>query len=257
MSPSDSKFVWYELMTSDAPAAEAFYSEVVGWRAQDAGLPDRRYTMLFAAETPIGGVMAMPPDVPAAGAHPRWVGYVSTADVDDAAERVQQAGGAIHRAADDIPGVGRFAVVADPQGASFMLFKGTADDQPPQPAPDTAGLVGWHELQASELDSAFAFYASLFGWTKAEAVDMGPMGSYLIFAIAEARVGGMMKKMAQVPQPFWLYYFNVPAIGAAADRVRSNGGQVVAGPHQVPGGSWIVNCIDPQGAVFALVSMQA
>lgn len=65
-----------------------------------------------------------------------------------------------------------------------------------------------------------------------------------------------MTKPANVPTPAWLFYFNVAAIDAAAERVRSGGGQIINGPMEVPGGSWIVQCLDPQGAMFALVAPQ-
>jgi predicted enzyme related to lactoylglutathione lyase len=253
MSNSHGSFVWYDLMSTDAKAAEAFYRGVMGWRAQDAGMPDRSYTILSVGETSVGGMMPLPPEARATGATPVWTGYVAVDDVDAFAARVKQAGGAIHRAPDDIPGVGRFAFVADPQGATFMLFKGLTDARPQPPAPGTPGHPGWRELHAGDWESAFAFYSGLFGWTKADAVDMGAMGIYQLFAIGGVPAGGMMTKTKAVPAPFWLYYFNVDDIEAAAARVKDQAGQVVNGPHQVPGGSWIVQCSDPQGAMFALV----
>jgi predicted enzyme related to lactoylglutathione lyase len=246
-------FVWHDLMTTDTRAAETFYSKVVGWRAQDAGMPDRSYTILHVKEIPIGGLMPVPPEAAAAGAKPVWNGYVGVNDVDAFAKRVTQAGGAVHRGPEDIPGVGRFAVVADPHGASFILFKGSTDAQPQPPAPGTPGHIGWHELYAGNLEQAFAFYSGLFGWTKTEAVDMGPMGIYQTFATDSAPVGGMMTKPDAIPAPMWLYYFNVDDIEAAAARVKDSGGRVLNGPLQVPGGSWIVQCSDPQDAMFALV----
>src|ERR1700719_1905018 len=159
MPNSRNNFVWYDLMTTDTKAAEAFYSSVVGWRAQDAGMPDRSYTILHVKETPIGGLMPIPKEASAAGARPIWNGYVAVDDVDALAKRVTQAGGAVHRGPEDIPGVGRFAVVADPHGASFMLFKGATDAQPQPPAPGTPGHIGWHELYAGNLEQALAFYS--------------------------------------------------------------------------------------------------
>jgi hypothetical protein len=109
-------------------------------------------------------------------------------------------------------------------------------------------------LHAGDGASAFAFYSGLFGWTKAEAVDMGPMGIYQTFASGGAAIGGMMTKMPDAPAPFWLYYFNVDAIDAAVARAKDSGGSIVLEPHQVPGGSWIAQCLDPQGALFAMVA---
>jgi predicted enzyme related to lactoylglutathione lyase len=201
----------------------------------------------------VAGLMRIPEAARAAGARPAWTGYIGVDDVDAYAARVKAAGGTIHHPCEDIPGVGRFAVVGDPQGAVFILFKGSTDEPPAPLAPDAPGRVSWHELHAGDLDSAFAFYAGLFGWTKAEAVDMGPMGVYQTFATGGAPVGGMMTRTPQTPMPFWLYYFNVEAVDAAIARVNAGGGRVVNGPHQVPGGSWIAQCFDPQGAMFAIV----
>ena len=253
MPNSRNNFVWYDLMTTDSKAAEAFYSSVVGWRAQDAGMPDRSYTILHVKETPVGGLMPLPKEAGAAGARPIWNGYVAVDDVDAVAKRVAQASGTVHRGPEDIPGVGRFAVVADPHGASFMLFKGATDAQPQPPAPGTPGHIGWHELHAGNGEKAFAFYSGLFGWSKADAMDMGPMGVYQIFATDSAPVGGMMTKTESFPAAMWLYYFNVDDIEAAATRVKDHRGKVLNGPMEVPGGSWIIQCSDPQGAMFALV----
>ena len=125
---------------------------------------------------------------------------------------------------------------------------------PASVAPGGPGHVGSHELYASDWESAFAFYAGQFGWTKATSVDMGPMGTYQLFAAGGDPIGGMMTKPQSMPSPAWQYYFNVGEIDAAVARVTSNGGQVLHGPHEVPGGSWIVQAMDPQGAMFALVA---
>ncbi|HEY2137243.1 MAG TPA: VOC family protein, partial [Xanthobacteraceae bacterium] len=178
-------------------------------------------------------------------------GYVGVDDVDAGAALAKQAGGAIRHGPDDIPGVGRFATVTDPHGASITLFKGTSETPPPTAG--TPGDVGWRELHAGDLAGDLPFYERLFGWTKAEAFDMGPMGTYQLFAIGGVPSGGMMTKTKELPLPLWLYYFNVDDIDAATARVKDHGGQVLFGPQDVPGGSWIVQCRDPQGAMFALL----
>jgi predicted enzyme related to lactoylglutathione lyase len=169
-------------------------------------------------------------------------------------ERVTQAGGSLHRAAENIPGVGRFAFVHDPQDAHFVLFTPAAGSRPPSSPGPTPGQVGWRELLASDREAAFAFYANLFGWTKANAVDMGPMGLYQLFAAGGPDIGGIMTKPPAVPHAFWTYYFIVEAIDAATARVTEAGGRIVNGPHEVPGGSWIAQAFDPQGAFFAMVA---
>jgi predicted enzyme related to lactoylglutathione lyase len=246
-------FIWFDLMTADPAAAARFYGAVIGWTAAPAGPPGLNYTMLRAAEAGIGGIVAIAPDAGADQPRPQpgWLGYISTADVDAAAARITAAGGAIHHQPEDIPGIGRFAVAADPQGAVFILFHGMGAAPPPPPG-GTLGHIGWHELTTSDQAAAFAFYAGLFGWTKTDAIDMGPMGTYQLFATGGPAVGGMLMRPA-IP-PHWLFYINVDAIDAAVARTTAAGGHLVNGPHPVPGGSWIAHCKDPEGALFAMVS---
>src|SRR5277367_6723231 len=148
MAGTQSPFVWYELMSSDVAAAKAFYSKVVGWSAQDVPMPGMTYTLLRVGDTQIGGLMALPAEANDAGMKPGWVGYLGVDDVDAAAAKVKRLGGKIHGLPTDIPNVGRFAMVADPQGAAFNLFK------PSQPGERTVsnapGHIGWHELHASD-----------------------------------------------------------------------------------------------------------
>jgi len=249
---SRKNFFWYELMTTDMKAAEAFYTKVVGWRAETwpGAMP---YTIVNAADKGVGGIMTLPDEAAQMGVPPCWVGYIKTDNVDAATKGIVAAGGSVKRPPTDIPEVGRFSVVADPQGAIFNLLQPNGPDQPPV-AEGTPGHVGWHELYAADWKADFEFYASEFGWTKAEALDMGAMGTYQLFAAGDKTVGGMMDKPAALPASFWLFYFNVPAIDAAAERVTAGGGSVMMGPHQVPTGQWILQCKDPQGAMFALVA---
>lgn len=247
-----SSFFWYELMTTDVAGAEAFYKNVVGWSSEPFAGTD--YTVFNAGERSVAGLMLLPDEAKAMGTPPCWVGYIHAKDVDAATTGVKKAGGTVHREPSDIPGVGRFSVVADPQGAAFMLMSPMGPDQPPVPL-STPGHVGWHELYAGEYKSAFDFYAQQFGWTKVREFDMGEMGIYLIFAAGgEQGIGGMMTKPPQVPVPAWQFYFNVTDIQAGAKRITDNGGTITFGPMEVPDGSWVVNAQDPQGAHFALLA---
>ena len=228
MSESVKKFVWYDLMTPDIKAAEAFYGKVVGWGATDTGMTGNPYHIFSMGKTMVAGVMPVPPDM--AGAPPIWMGYIGVDDVDAYAKRIVDRGGKVYRGPVDIPnGVGRFAVVADPHGVGFAIFTPGAGEPPADGANDP-GRIGWHELHAGDLETAWSFYSGLFGWTKSDTFDMGPMGTYQIFATGGNPAGGMMTKMPQSPQPFWLFYFNVDGIDAATERIKEAGGQVVNGP---------------------------
>jgi predicted enzyme related to lactoylglutathione lyase len=256
MSDRHGRFVWYELMTTDTAAAKSFYGEVIGWGAEP-GPPGMDYTLFTAADTMVAGLMDLPADARAMGSPPSWICYVAVDDVDSAAERMTRLGGKVHVPPRDIPDVGRFAVVADPQAAVIALFK-SSDPVPEQPAGlGTPGHIGWNELVAADWEAAFPVYADLFGWQKAEAVDIGAMGTYQLFAIGGQTLGGMFTKPPTVPVPFWLPYFNVGDIDAAAGRVTAGGGRILNGPMQVPGGPWIVQGLDPQGAAFALLGTRA
>jgi hypothetical protein len=252
---SRGKFIWYDLMTTDTKAGAKFYSDVIGWTTQEHPMQGGgSYTILSKGPLMVGGLMAIPEEMRAQGVPPCWSGYVSTDDVDAEVKRVEAAGGSIKRPPTDIPNVGRFAVVADPGGAVFLLFKPNTTEDPKPVAAMTPGHVGWHELMAGDLDREFKFYASLFGWTKDKAHDMGPIGIYQTFATGGLPCGGMMKAPAQISQPFWGYYISVDSVHAAADRAVTRGAQIVNGPMEVPGGAWIVQARDPQGAYFAMVS---
>jgi predicted enzyme related to lactoylglutathione lyase len=251
------KFVWYDVMTTDTKAAAKFYSDVIGWSAQEHPTADGgTYTVFSKGPAMVAGLMAIPEAMRAEGVPPCWSGYVSSDDVDADARRVAASGGAIRRPPTDIPNVGRFAVAADPGGAQFLLFKPNPTEEPKPAAPMTPGHIGWHELIAGDLDREFSFYSRLFGWTKDRAHDMGPMGTYQMFAAGGAPCGGMMKACAQAPHPSWTYYIAVDSVARAADRALTRGATVLSGPMEVPGGAWIVQARDPQGAHFAMVSAQ-
>jgi predicted enzyme related to lactoylglutathione lyase len=252
------KFIWYELMTRNLDSAIAFYAAVVGWNAADHenSTSDMRYVILSAGERGIGGAMELTDEMCAGGARPGWVGYIGVADTDAAAARIAEAGGTILMPPGDIPNVGRFAMVADPGGAPFYLLTPTPRDDEPAPAePTSPGIISWHELYAGNGEkAAFAFYSSQFGWETMHEMDMGPMGTYRIFGADGVQLGGMMDKPENVPASHWGFYFNVDGIDAAVERIAANGGKVTVDPHEVPGGSWIIQATDPEGVNFALVS---
>lgn len=241
-------FVWYEYAANDLDAAAAFYEAVSGaWDIVSSGLPGMDYRIANAGTRGVAGFMPMTEMM--RGQSPSWRGYVGVDDVDAMTMRVEDIGGLVHYGPDDIPMVGRFAVCTDPQGAMFMIFRGAGEPQP-DIAPEKPGAIGWHELTTSDWESAWSFYSGLFGWEKEIAVDMGDMGTYQTFTINGVHAGGMMNAPGQPPA--WRYYITVDDIDAAATRINDAGGTIQMGPHEVPGGTWIVMAADPQGAPFAV-----
>ena len=254
--PRTPSFFWYELMTTDIEAARDFYAGVVGWRPEawdGTDMSGRPYIVMKSAIRGVGGIMNQPEPMKAMGAPPAWVGYIYAADVDAATASVKAAGGSVFCEPADIPNVGRFSVVADPQGAYFQMLHPDGPDQPPVD-PGTVGHVGWHELYTTDWKAAMAFYSGQYGWKQERAVDMGEMGTYAVFSVDGQQAGGMMNKPSQIPVPVWQFYFTVEAIDAAAKRVADGGGMVLMGPMEVPNGDWVAQCRDPQGAHFALTA---
>ena len=244
-------FVWYELMTTDMAAAKAFYASVVGWEAPDASTSDLTYSLFTSAESAVCGLIELPAEATKMGATPRWIGYVGVDDIDAAADRVKRLGGAVYVPPTET-NIGRIAVVADPQTASFALIGGLKVEQRQAAVgPEKPGQVVWRELLAVDWQKAFAFYGALFGWQKAVA-EISSADTYQLFSAGGQMIGGVFAKPPFMPDPFWVYYISIGDIDAAAARVTAAGGRIFVGPLELPDGSWIIRCADPQGAVFAL-----
>ena len=242
-------FVWHDLTTTDVEGAKLFYGKVVGWTYEAQG-PDYQVTLVDKHGT--GGIMAMPEQLQ--GMPPFWSGYIYTPDVDAACAKLKTLGGTVHREPWDISGMLRMAVVADPTGAAFNIMQPLSQENAPPARAGAVGTVGWNELHAGDLATAWDFYSAMFGWTKGVTMAMGEMGDYQLFQISGTDVGGMMKLQPMLPRPMWLYYFLVDGIEAAVARITAAGGKIAMGPHQVPGGQWIVSAFDPQGGSFQLLS---
>lgn len=242
------KHVWYELATSDMDAAQAFYHAVIGWDAAPFathGGPE--YRIFSAAGKGVAGLMPLPDGLRA----PFWLGYVGVADRDAAVARATAAGATLHRVM-DLPDIGRIALVGDPQGVGYAMIEGYGDR--PSEAFDQAlpGHGAWHELHTTDPAAAFDYYAGQHGWTKGHTIPMGPMGEYQLVQADGVDIAGIMKAPDGV-LPGWTYYFGVHDIDSAQASIAANGGTVRHGPVEVPGGAWIVQFADPQGAAVAVV----
>jgi predicted enzyme related to lactoylglutathione lyase len=244
-------FIWYELLTSDADAAGRFYGEVVGWSIAGSGMDGVDYRLLDAGDGQAGGLMQITPEMQAGGARPVWLGYVGVPDVDAAVDDWTAAGGSIGMAAMDIPGVGRMAMLADLDGAPIYVMRGASDEISTVFRTADPRHVRWNELAAGDDAAALAFYGERFGWTCEGAMPMGEMGNYSFIAANGVTIGAVMR--SQGPVPRWTFYFGVEDIDAAAAKVADAGGEILDGPHEIPGGEFSLHARDPQGADFGLV----
>jgi predicted enzyme related to lactoylglutathione lyase len=249
-------FVWHELVARDEKAAAAFYQKITAWGTQPFG-GDQPYTLWTVRGTPIGGLTSLPAEAEAMGMPPHWLGYVAVEDVDAACAKLLELGGKVHKPTLQLPEVGDLAIVADPQGAVFALFRASGPARAPMKRGEP-GAMSWAELNTSDWESAWKFYESLFGWKKTGSMEMGePVGTYLMFTDAKGTgdysMGGMSNvATAMGAPPHWLFYVNVSDIDSALAQTTALGGRVLNGPMDVPGEGKIAQCIDPQGAAFAL-----
>jgi uncharacterized protein len=250
VSNRQGRFTWYELITTDMAAAKAFYAKVVGWGARDASTPDLAYALFTAEDVAVSGLMNLPEEARKLGATPRWMGYVDVNDVDTIAGRIKGLGGAVYVPPTDT-NIGRISLVADPQTATLALVKGLKLGQQQSADPSEPGHVGWHELVAADWKKVFAFYGEIFGWQKVDAENV-PTDKYQLFSAGGQTIGGMFTKHRMEPAPFWIFYFNVGDIDATVERIKTGGGNIFGSLHELPDGSWIARCTDPQGATFAI-----
>lgn len=259
-------FIWYELMTSDPDAAAKFYEPIVGWKisahsdpASASGGMD--YRMIERSDGGMaGGVLKLNEDMVKGGARPCWMGYLYVPDVDKTVAAVVADGGKVLMPGMDIE-VGRIAMVADPQGVPHYVMT-------PKPPEGKEGMdsdvydrwaeqrVSWNELMSPDLASAKTFYAKHYRFEFNNSMPMGPMGDYCFIdhASSTEAIGAVMQKSADMPVGLWNFYIRVPAIDAAVAKIKELGGQVFADPMEVPGGEWVINGTDPQGAMFSLVA---
>jgi len=247
------RFVWHELLTTDTKAAEGFFTKVVGWKAKPF---DQSYTLLMTGKQNRAGLMTLPDDAKNMGAPPHWESYVAVPNVDETAKQAAALGGKVLKAPSDIPNVGRFAVLQDPQGASFAIFKGTGempiDDKP------AIGDFSWHELATTDWKAALGFYKNLFGWQETNSMDMGPQGTYQMFGLDGKTMGGVYNARPQQPgAPSWLPYIRIPDAKKSAAVIKKLGATVINGPMEVPGGDMITMGLDLQGIPFAVHSVKA
>lgn len=251
-------FVWYELMTTDAEGAKAFYDAVVGWNISEGAAEYAGYRMIGTGDGGFaGGVLPITAEMQTHGARPGWLGYLNVSDVDGKAASIEAAGGKKYMGPHDIPNVGRIAMMADPQGAPFYVMKpippaGRENEPSTVFSPADQGRCAWNELSTSDPVAARKFYGEQFGWTTENFMPMGEHGEYRFVEHAGLTLGAISGTMGDQPSR-WRFYFRVPSVGKAKDIVEAKGGKIVMGPMEVPGGDHIVIGVDPQGAEFALV----
>lgn len=244
------RFVWHELMVPDAAKAHTFYGKVVGWKTQ-AFEQDPSYQMFAASTGPLGGTVAHS-EGPA-----HWLPFLGTTDIEATVKQASSLGAKVVSDVKSIPNGGKWARLTDPQGASFAVYQSA--QKPAREKPPKRGEFSWHELATANYQGAFDFYSAVFGWEKIDAVDMGPgLGMYFMFGRNGVPLGGMFNLMPEMPGgPAWTGYIRVKDVNKAVKKAKAGGATLLNGPMEVPGGDWIAQFIDPQGAAFAVHVLKA
>ncbi len=245
--PWHGRFVWHDLMTTDARKSVAFYTALFDWSISETPIQGFTYRMIHAGPGPIGGIIEEK-EIPSS----HWMPYCSVPGVDAAAKRVQELGGSVCVPPTDIPQTGRFAVVGDPQGAYFSLYTGLPESQGFDPDQSIPGRVVWNELMTADDAGAEAFYGALFGW-KPQHMDMGPMGTYRCQMVGEKGAGAIMKNPMPNAPSWWCAYFLAPDLAAATVRAKQLGAQALMENVAIQGGMGHYSLMkDPTGAHFGL-----
>lgn len=243
------RFVWHELMTPDTASAQKFYSTVLGWKTQPWE-QDPSYTMFVAPSGPLGGIWTLP------SGGPHWIAYIGTDDIEASLQQAGTLGARVSKELTEMSNGGKYALLTDPQGATFGVYS-SASEPEPEKAPKR-GEFSWHELATSDYRAAFDFYSNLFGWEKTGEHDMGPLGMYFMFGRNGQPIGGMFNRSDDMPGgPSWLGYVRVRDVQKTVKKAKSARATLINGPMEVPGGDWIAQFADPQGAVFAVHTIAA
>ncbi len=245
------RFLWTELLTRHPETALRFYPAVLGWGTERYPMPGgETYTMWTAQGVPIGGLQPLPADAKAPSS---WLPYFGVPDVDAAVMRAEEEGAVVAAPPADIPETGRFAVLEDPFGANFAVYRPLREPGPER-LPPAIGDFAWFELATPNLRHALEFYGELFGWTRGELHAGDGIGDYQVIERAGRPIGGIYAA-ADAMQPAWLGYVRVADLTAAVEGVEVGGGRIVVPAREVPGGARIAVAADPDGAPFALIRM--
>ncbi|MCB9918237.1 MAG: VOC family protein [Planctomycetes bacterium] len=244
--PWPGRFVWHDLMTTDAAKSKEFYCSLFGWTIDERPMPGFTYHMIVAGDGGIGGIVeekAIPMS--------HWMHYVATLDIEASAARCRELGGTVCIGPAEIPQTGKFAVVSDPQGGYFSLFEGLPETPGVDPDAPCVGRVCWNELLTTDDGGAQSFYSAMFGWQDAPR-DLGPLGTYHVQTLGEAQVAGIMKNPAPGLPTYWVPYFFVAELEALTKRAKDLGATCHVELMPIEGIGRFSMLQDTLGACFAL-----
>ena len=253
-SKTHGAFSWSELMTTDPQAAVKFYDSLLGWTNRTMPMPQGDYHVQMIGELPVAGIMQLPqPGLPTA-----WLYYITVDDVDATAKKAVELGATIAVEPMDIPTVGRFCGLVDPQGVFFHVIKYEVESDGAE-MPDvnfadsfgTHGAFSWYQLATKDPQAAAKFYSSLFGW-EIVSQDM-PSGPYTMIKVEGEGIGGIMGLWDENTPPHWGAYVTVDDADAVAGGVEAAGGRVLMPPTDIEKVGRFVTVQDPTGGILNVI----
>jgi predicted enzyme related to lactoylglutathione lyase len=250
-------FSWVDLSTPNTEAAKKFYTALFGWTGRDMPAGEAgTYTMFQFKGKEVAGMGQQDPNQQAQGVPPFWLSYVTVANANESAAKISALGGTVLMGPMDVMDAGRMAVAQDPTGAAFAIWE--AGNHIGAQLVNDPGAFGWNELATRDADRAGAFYTSLFNWGT-QTQDMGDAPPYTIFKVGERMNGGMMQLSEQFEgaPSNWMVYFSVADCDASAKKVEELGGKIQMPPTDIPATGRFAVVQDPQGAVFAIIKLEA
>lgn len=244
---------WIDLSSADPDGSARFYSEVMGWRPSEPGGPETGGYRTFEQQgKAVAGLMQTMQE----GQPTAWATYVSVADADETAGKVEAAGGSMVVEPMDVTDIGRMAFFADPAGAVFGVWQPktfTGADIVNEP-----NSLCWNELRTRDPEGAKSFYPSVFGWHAGRPGFEGAPDGYVVWEVDGRGVAGAMTMDDQffppeVP-PHWSVAFAVEDCDATVEAAKSAGASVTVEPFDSPIGRF-ASLIDPQGAPFEVIAL--
>jgi predicted enzyme related to lactoylglutathione lyase len=249
--PKTGRFVWNDCITTDVKRATAFYAELLNWKVEPSTVSAGTYSIIKLGVEGIGGIEA----VKAPGAPSTWLPYLGVENVDAWVKEVTAAKGTVIVPPTAIsPEVGRFAIVADPQGAAIGAYEAANGLDTPEPTglKPPAGAFCWYELMTTDLDGATAFYKGITGWGSKD-MDMGPMGTYRIVSRGDLDTAGLCKLQPNWGnRAYWLTYVKVDSVDESNTRATRLGATTLVPPTDIPNVGRFAIIADPTGAAIAL-----
>ena len=242
------RVVWHDLVTPDLDVARRFYGPLFGWQFEDRGSLGRvEYVLARLNGRPVAGfARARSFTINTT----QWVSYFSVPDVDSAAARVGASGGRVYLRPTDVPGRGRAALMADPQGAVFAVLHATGGDPLDAVGPINGFL--WHELWTVDTASAARWYGSLMGYEASGRRLANVAGTYTLFRRDGIPRAGMLRIPVADVRPNWLPTVRVADIAAVVANATALGGRVILAPRPELRKGTVAIIQDPNGAALTV-----